>query len=516
MQNYNTIIGVIQMRQNQCSLSVIQNRFHIGSGTVQLILKRFKASGFSLDDLKSKEPSEVERIFYPPENLKRKDVPLPDFALYFDRIHEKGSKVNISYCWMEYKQEHPDGYEQSQFYELYNRYVEKNFGKRNLKMAVERVPGEKMYIDWVGDQPYLLTNPETGEMIKVHIFTTTLGLSSLIYAEAFLDEKLNSFITGTVNAIHSYGGVAKYLVPDNLKTAVIKHTKDELILQSAYSDLEDFYNTIVLPPPARKPKGKATVENHVRYLETHLVEKLRENTYTSLGELNAAIRKRVAVLNSRNFQNKSFSRIDAFLKYDKPCLKPLPGGTYTVCDYKTVTHIPDNYHVEYDNHYYSVVYTHCGKPAIIKATASEIRICDQYNRLLCKHKRSYKEFPKYITDDDHMKPEHLYYKEVNQKDGAYYRRWASVFGPNMTEFIDRILKSQKHEEQAYNSCAGLLHTVKNLPHGIVEETARQCIHMNSCRYKTFKQVLNKVQSERTINFDSLPEHENIRGKGFYK
>ena len=516
MQNYNTIIGVIQMRQNQCSLSVIQNRFHIGSGTVQLILKRFKASGFSLDDLKSKEPSEVERIFYPPENLQRKDVPLPDFALYFDRIHEKGSKVNISYCWMEYKQEHPDGYEQSQFYELYNRYVEKNFGKRNLKMAVERVPGEKMYIDWVGDQPYLLTKPETGEMIKVHIFTTTLGLSSLIYAEAFLDEKLNSFITGTVNAIHSYEGVAKYLVPDNLKTAVIKHTKDELILQSAYSDLEDFYNTIVLPPPARKPKGKATVENHVRYLETHLVEKLRENTYTSLGELNAAIRKRVAVLNSRKFQNKSFSRIDAFLKYDKPCLKPLPGGTYTVCDYKTVTHIPDNYHVEYDNHYYSVVYTHCGKPEIIKATASEIRICDQYNRLLCKHKRAYKEFPKYITDDDHMKPEHLYYKEVNQKDGAYYRRWASVFGPNMSEFIDRILKSQKHEEQAYNSCAGLLHTVKNLPHGIVEETARQCIQMNSCRYKTFKQVLNKVQSERTINFDSLPEHENIRGKGFYK
>ena len=234
------------------------------------------------------------------------------------------------------------------------------------------------------------------------------------------------------------------------------------------------------------------------------------------GELNAAIRKRVAVLNSRKFQNKSFSRIDAFLKYDKPCLKPLPGGTYTVCDYKTVTHIPDNYHVEYDNHYYSVVYTHCGKPAIIKATASEIRICDQYNRLICKHPRAYRELPRYITKDDHMPPEHQYYKEVNQKDGAYYRRWASVFGPNMSEFIDRILKSQKHEEQAYNSCAGLLHTVKNLPHGIVEETARQCIQMNSCRYKTFKQVLNKVQSERTINFDSLPEHENIRGKAFYK
>ena len=36
-------------------------------------------------------------------------------------------------------------------------------------MAVNRIPGEKMYIDWVGDQPELLTDTETGEIKKVHI-----------------------------------------------------------------------------------------------------------------------------------------------------------------------------------------------------------------------------------------------------------------------------------------------------------------------------------------------------------
>ena len=515
MQDYNTIIGVIQMRQNDCSFSVIQSRYHIGSGTAQLILKRFNDSGFTLEHLKSMEPSEVEVLFYPPENLQRETIPAPDFQLYYDRIHAKGSKVNISYCWIEYKQEHPDGYEQSQFYELYNRFVERNFGKHDSSMAVERIPGEKMYIDWVGDQPDLLVNPENGEIRKVHLFVTTLGLSSLIYAEAFLDEKLLSFISGTVHALQFYNGIPKYLVPDNLKAAVTKHTKDELILQSAYSDLEDFYGTIVLPPPPRKPKGKPTVENHVRYLETHLVEKLKEKIYTSLEELNADIQKIVAVLNLRKFQNRNYSRTDAFVKYDKPCMKPLPGGCFTVCDYKTITRIPDNYHIEYDNHYYFVVYTHCGKPAIIKATPSEIRICDSYNRLICKHKRSYKDFPRYITEDSHMRPEHLYYKEVNEKDGAYYRRWASVFGPNMSECIDRLLKSSKHEEQAYNACAGLLHAVKDLPHGIVEETASRCIRMNSCRYKTFKQVLSRMQSD-PVSTGNLPEHENIRGKGFYK
>ena len=255
MQDYNTIIGVITMRQNDCSFSVIQARYHIGSGTAQRILNRFGDSGFTLEQLKAMEPRKVEELIFPPTNLRRKNTPMPDFQYYYDRIHAKGSKVNIAYCWLEYKQQYPDGYEQSQFYEYYNRFVEQNFGKRDAKMAVERIPGEKLYIDWVGDQPELLTNPETGETIKVHIFATTLGLSSLIYAEAFLDEKLPRFIAGTVNAIQFYGGITKYLIPDNLKTAITKHTKDELILQSAYSDLEDFYDTIVLPPPPRKPKG---------------------------------------------------------------------------------------------------------------------------------------------------------------------------------------------------------------------------------------------------------------------
>ena len=115
-----------------------------------------------------------------------------------------------------------------------------------------------------------------------------------------------------------------------------------------------------------------------------------------------------------------------------------------------------------------------------------------------------------------MRPEHLYYKEVNSKDGAYYRRWASVFGSSMYEFIDSLLKSSKHEEQSYNACAGILHYVKDLPHGIVEEAARQCIEMNSCKYKTFKQVIGKLQSGSSSSEDSLPKHDNIRGKGFYK
>ena len=519
MQDYRTIMSVIQMRLCGCSYDVVQRRNRIGSSTLQLIMKRFEENQRTYEELQKLSPEEVMKLFYPPENTKRRRIEPPDFQHYYDRIHAEGSKVNISYCWIEYKRENPDGYQKSQFYEYYDRFVEEHYGGRRSTMAVERVPGEKMYIDWVGDRPELLTDPETGEVQKIHLFATTLGVSSMIYAEAFLDEKLPHFIEGIVNAVNAYGCIAKYFVPDNLKTAVSKHTRDELILQSVCSDLEDFYGTIILPPPPRKPKGKATIENHVRFLETHLVEKLKERVYVSLEELNADIKKIVATLNSRNSAIIGGSRKAAFEKYDKPCMTPLPGGEYEICDYKPFTKVPDNYHLEYDGHYYSVFYTYRGQPAILKATVREIRICDRYNRFICKHDRAYKEFPRYITEAEHMKPEHLYYKEVNAKDGAYYRRWAAVIGPFMSELIDRVLQSSKHEEQAYNACAGILHAVKDMPHGIAEEIARTCVAMNSCRYSSFKRVLshhNGHSQQAKEGAEKLPCHENIRGKDHYQ
>ena len=291
MHDYNTIIGVIGLRNDKASYPVIRRRYGIGNSGIDLIMNRYKNSGLSWEELLKLEPSQVEELIYPPRNIRKNDIPMPDFERYYERMMSKGSRVNMFYCWLDYKSENPNGYQTSQFYEYFSKFIEKNYGGDKVSMPVERIPGEKMYIDWVGDQPKLLLNPHTGEVKKVHIFATTLGVSSLVYAECFLDEKLPSFMQGTVNAITFYDAVPKYFVPDNCKTAVKKHTKDELVLNTAYQDLEEFYNVIILPPPARKPKGKSTVENHVKYLETHLIERLKEKIFTSLEALNDETQK---------------------------------------------------------------------------------------------------------------------------------------------------------------------------------------------------------------------------------
>lgn len=43
-----------------------------------------------------------------------------------------------------------------------------------------------------------------------------------------------------------------------------------------------------------------------------------------------------------------------------------------------------------------------------------------------------------VRHDSHMKPEHLYYKEINARDGDYYRRWASAYGEYTAELVDQL------------------------------------------------------------------------------
>ena len=520
MQNSTTILGIIDMRLRQISYDDCRSRYNIGCSTIQLIMNRYREIGKDLDTLKQMPREEVELLFYPPENVRRKDsTVMPDYQSVYERLSTPGSRANLFYLWLKYKQEFPSGYQYTQYCEYFKRFVTKNYGSEAVSMVVERVPGEKVYIDWIGEQPKILMDTSTGEPKKVHFFVTTVGVSNLIYAEAFENEKLANFIAGTVHALEYYGAVPRYLVPDNLKTAVTKHTKDELVINSAYQDLESFYDVVIVPPPPRKPKGKPTVEKYVQFLETHLLEDLKEKIYYSIDDINRDVRIKTAAINNGKMTSQSFSKMENFLRYDKPQMKPLAGESFSLCDYKYFDHVPNNYHLLYDDHYYSVLYTYYNQPAILKATMGEIRICDRSNHLICSHHRSYKDYPRYITKPEHMKPEHLFYKEVNAKDGRYYRRWAMGIGPYTGKLIDTVLLSAEHEEQAYNSCNGILHMCSDQSKLLVEEVAKACVESHACRYSYFKKLLRQYQASKEAAHSlekPLPEHGNLRGKEAFR
>ena len=107
-------------------------------------MNRFKESGKDLDTLKQMPAEEVEHLFFPPENLRRKDDSvMPDYQAVYERLTMPGSKANLFYLWLKYKKDCPSGYQYTQYCLYFKRFVEKHYGSEAVSMVVERIPGEK-------------------------------------------------------------------------------------------------------------------------------------------------------------------------------------------------------------------------------------------------------------------------------------------------------------------------------------------------------------------------------------
>ena len=108
MQPCSTILGIIEMRLRGISYDDCRRRYGVGNSAITLIMDRYTAHGVPLEELKKLSATDVESTFYPPDNIRRKaeDV-MPNYEAIYERIMCDGSKANLYFMWLKYKQEHP-------------------------------------------------------------------------------------------------------------------------------------------------------------------------------------------------------------------------------------------------------------------------------------------------------------------------------------------------------------------------------------------------------------------------
>lgn len=152
--------------------------------------------------------------------------------------------------------------------------------------------------------------PDTGEIIKAYIFVGVMTYSQYAYVEAFLDMKQRSWINAHVHMYEFFGGVARILVPDNCKTAVVHNGgwKDQQ-LNETYQELAEHYGTAIIPARVRTPKDKPNAEGTVGNISTWITAALRNEQSFSLNELNHAIHGKLNQFNRKLFQKKEGSRL---------------------------------------------------------------------------------------------------------------------------------------------------------------------------------------------------------------
>ena len=222
-------------------------------------------------------------------------------------------------------------------------------------MIQEHKGGDKMFTDYAGLTVPIIVNRKTEETREASIFLAVMGASSCTYCEATWDQTMYSWIGSNVRSFEFFEGVPSLLVPDNLKAAIKDACRYDPHVNPTYTEMAAHYGTAILPARPYRPQDKAKVESGVQVVERWILARIRHEKFYSLEELNRRIRELLQELNHEPFQKKDGSRWSLFQSVDAPALKPLPAKRY---EYAVFYHrkVGLNYHIELDDHFYSVPY----------------------------------------------------------------------------------------------------------------------------------------------------------------
>jgi hypothetical protein len=275
-----------------------------------------------------------------------------------------------------------------------------------------------------------------------------------------------------------------------------------------------YYNIAIIPARVRSPRDKNQVEGSIGWLETWLLEWLRNKTYNSFAELNAAINNRLAELVERPFQKRAGSRESVFLSIDKPALRPLSMQPYEVPTY-VERRVPNNYHVEFEGFYYSVPYNYYKQKVTIKASHSVVEVYENRLKRIAIHERRYTG-PRYVTERGHMPSHHKAQYDSSRFDGKRFRSWASGIGVNTFYVIDTLLCEREIEETAYRSCMGILQFSRKYGNSRLEAACSKARRLGNISYSIIINILKNNQENIPLLFETnktvTPAHENLRGQ----
>ena len=479
----------------------------VGATTVHDVVTRAKAAGLGWPLPDELDEAALEVRLYPSTKDARARAQ-PDFEAVYKALKRRG--VTLELVWQEYREACPEsGYGYSRFCDLYRAWR----GQLDLVMRQEHRAGEKLFVDYAGIG-IDITDPTTGDVTEAPVFVAALGPSSFTYAEACAGEDTDSWIQAHMHTYEYMEGVSAITVPDNLKAGVIKPDFYEPDLNPTYREMAAHYGTTIIPARVRRPRDKAKAENAVQQVERWVLAPLRHQQFFSRTEANRAIRDRLVWLNNRPFTKLPGSRRSLWLELDRPALKPLPRRRFEIPAWKTDVGVNIDYHVQFDQHFYSVPYQLVHKRVDVRATPRIIEIFHR-GRRVASHQRSLRTGG-FTTDPAHRPDSHRRYADWSP---ARLIRWAEKVGPETQALVRTILESKPHPEQGFRSCLGILRLGTTFSPERLEQASKRARAIRAFSYRSVQSILKtNLDGQPVLVPERDPRlwHDDIRGSEYYQ
>lgn len=483
----------------------------VSVGAVWLTVHRAAGAGLDWATVDEIDDADLEARIYGRDGLPDRVRPVPDCARI--DLERRRVGVTLQLLHLEYLEQSPDGYSYTQFCEYYRRWLT----RQRLSMRQIYRGGEKGFVDYSGKRPHI-TDPKTGERQAVEFFVAVLGASNFTYAEATATQRSQDFIASHVRAIEYWGGVPALFVPDQLRTGVSGPHRYEPEIQRTYEEMAEHYGTAVLPARPRSPRDKAKVEVAVQISQRWILARLRNETFFSMDTLNERIWELLEELNDRVMRRYGKSRRQLFAELDRPALRPLPAQRFVWGEWKNVG-VNIDYHVEFEQHYYSVPFTLVRERVEVRSTAATIEAFYK-GRRVASHQRSYARGG-FTTNPEHMPKIHRDHAEWTP---TRMIRWAETVGPRTAELVTAIIHEKPHPEHGYRACLGILRLAKRHGAARLEAACARAVIVRARTVHSVESILKKGLDGQPLPpslTDPEPprptvQHENIRGPEYYQ
>jgi len=298
-----------------------------------------------------------------------------------------------------------------------------------LRDETDFPPGQEAQIDYGHLGSWI--DPVTGKKRRVWAFVMVLACSRHMFVRPVLTMDQRAWTEAHVEAFGFFGGVARRLVPDNLRTGVDRPDLYDPKINRSYAELAEHYGVLVDPARARKPRDKARVERPMPYIRDSF---WRGRQFTSLAQMQtAALSWCVEVAGRRACRPLSGAAPAAvFTAAEQAALQPLPARPFTLATWSTAMVGPD-IHAKIGKTIYSVPWRLIGQRVDARETPMMVQIFHQ-GTLVATHGRkpSGKQ-----TDFGHYPPEKIAFK---MRTPTWCRTRAAEIGPACVQVIAGLLE----------------------------------------------------------------------------
>lgn len=356
-------------------------------------------------------------------------------------------------------------------------------------MRIETKAGEIAQVDF--GYAGRIHDDETGEPVKAYVFAMVLGFSRDAYYEIVKSQDVITWINCHIHAFEHFGGVPQIVVPDNLKSAIIKASFIDPVANRSYADLAEYYGFQIDPCLPATPQHKGKVESGVKYVKNNYLPLREFKNFTDANIKLEEWNRQTARERIHGTTRRKPSEL--FELYEKAALRPVPVQRFEISIWKQLKVYRDT-HIQFDKAYYSVPCELRGENVWARKTSSQIAIFHE-NALVSVH------FPlkpgQRSTKKEHYPEDKFRYMEW---DTDYCTRQAAKIGDATLYLVNRLLK----EEPIRNlrAAQNIIRLESKFGRDRLEPAARCAVSFNNFTYGAVKTIL-----ERNLNTELREDEE---------